>query len=395
MSEEGQEKEVLYSEGATSLFLAIEETDWRHALDLAEEHPEQVRTWVRSAGTENTTFTWSMWRRLPIHEACRRQAPAWLVASLLSIYPEAANLITQFGELPLHLAVESGAAPEVVNLVLVANWSGIVTRDNSGRAPMDIMAQGGELLLVDDNNRIVYESLMRCHKTYVDIQQKVQDEKTELKRKHNGQVTTLQRQHQEVLKQETEKSNLLMMHLEARELEIEQMKKIDEAKDTLLLEAHNEIASWKREVQALTTTITKLQEELANDIEHIDALEQELQEREKDIDGRDEFIECLSNDLRTISAIHEKDISESVLASEKAMRAMVSSQIVLQKHLSEQASNLSSLLRIRGIERPPEQKSDSINNGQEEKDEHPNDCGEVAASLKAAAMAALKPSTTC
>ena len=318
------------------------------------------------------------------------------MASLLSIYPEAANLITQFGELPLHLAVESGAAPEVVNLVLVANWSGIVTRDNSGRAPMDIMAQGGELLLLeDDNNRIVYESLMRCHKTYVDIQQKVQDEKTELKRKHNGQVTTLQRQHQEVLKQETEKSKLLMMHLEARELEIEQMKKIDEAKDTLLLEAHNEITSWKREVQALTTTITNLQEELANDIEHIDALEQELQEREKDIDGRDEFIECLSNDLRAISAIHEKDISESVLASEKAMRAMVSSQIVLQKQLSEQASNLSSLLRIRGIERPPELKSDSINNGQEEKDEHPNDCGEVAASLKAAAMAALKPSTTC
>jgi len=68
MSAEGQEKEVLHSEGATPLFLAIEETDWRQALDLAEDSPEQVRTWVRSAGTENTTFTWSMWRRLPVHE---------------------------------------------------------------------------------------------------------------------------------------------------------------------------------------------------------------------------------------------------------------------------------------------------------------------------------------
>jgi hypothetical protein len=67
-AQERQEKEVLHSEGATPLFLAIEETDWRHALDIAEEHPEQVRTWVRSAGTENTTFTWSMWRRLPVHE---------------------------------------------------------------------------------------------------------------------------------------------------------------------------------------------------------------------------------------------------------------------------------------------------------------------------------------
>jgi hypothetical protein len=67
-AQEIKETEVLYSEGATPLFLAIEETDWRQALDIAEAHPEQVRTWVRSTGTENTTFTWSMWRRLPIHE---------------------------------------------------------------------------------------------------------------------------------------------------------------------------------------------------------------------------------------------------------------------------------------------------------------------------------------
>jgi hypothetical protein len=64
----GDEKEVFYCEGATALFLAIEETEWRDALDIAEACPEQVRTWVRSTGTENTTFEWSMWRRLPIHE---------------------------------------------------------------------------------------------------------------------------------------------------------------------------------------------------------------------------------------------------------------------------------------------------------------------------------------
>lgn len=63
-----REKEVNYSDGATPLFLAIEETDFRQALDIVEADPEQVRTWVRSTGTENTTFTWSQWRRLPIHE---------------------------------------------------------------------------------------------------------------------------------------------------------------------------------------------------------------------------------------------------------------------------------------------------------------------------------------
>lgn len=63
-----KELEVIYSDGATPLFLAIEETEWRRALDIAEKNPEQVRTWIRSTGTENTTFAWSMWRRLPIHE---------------------------------------------------------------------------------------------------------------------------------------------------------------------------------------------------------------------------------------------------------------------------------------------------------------------------------------
>lgn len=62
------EKEVIHNEGVTRLFAAIEEAEWRDALDISEEHPEQVRTWVRSTGTENTTFEWSMWRRLPIHE---------------------------------------------------------------------------------------------------------------------------------------------------------------------------------------------------------------------------------------------------------------------------------------------------------------------------------------
>jgi hypothetical protein len=76
-----EETEVLYNNGATPLFLAVEETDWREALDIAEAYPEQVRTWVRSTGTENTTFEWSMWRRLPIHE----------VSAILCIEIPAAN----------------------------------------------------------------------------------------------------------------------------------------------------------------------------------------------------------------------------------------------------------------------------------------------------------------
>jgi len=60
--------EVSYQESVTELFLAIEEMEWRDAFDIVGADPDQVRTWVRSTGTENTTFNWSDWRRLPIHE---------------------------------------------------------------------------------------------------------------------------------------------------------------------------------------------------------------------------------------------------------------------------------------------------------------------------------------
>lgn len=60
--------EVIYNDSPTRLFLAIEEMNWDDAFDIIEEDPNQVQTWVRSKGSENTTFDWSVWRRLPIHE---------------------------------------------------------------------------------------------------------------------------------------------------------------------------------------------------------------------------------------------------------------------------------------------------------------------------------------
>lgn len=60
-------KEVMYQDGATPLFLAIEETRWRDALDIAESEPEQIPIWVRSMG-DSSSLNWSLWCRLPIHE---------------------------------------------------------------------------------------------------------------------------------------------------------------------------------------------------------------------------------------------------------------------------------------------------------------------------------------
>jgi len=298
----------------------------------------------------------------------------------------------------LHLAVESGGAPEVVNLILVANWEGIVSRDNSGRTPVDILDQCGEAIPPEDH-RFIHESLVRCRKTYLQLQQKFQEEQKDLQKKQDGQMSILEQQHQESLKQEHEKRTALVTDLGTREQTIEELIKFDQEKDALLLEANTEIASLRDEVDALTQMISKLRDELLQGLSHIDSLENELQEREKDIVNRDEFIECLAADLRAISAVHEHDVAESLQASETAMRAMVTSQITLQKQLTEQATNIKTLLNFRGIALPPEETMESSSSSeQEEKDEPVEpavDCSEVALALKAAAFEALKTSPTC
>ena len=63
--------DVLYSQGATLLFTACEETRWTDALDLIEHQPQMITQFVKSTGTANTTFGWALWRRLPIHEGGR------------------------------------------------------------------------------------------------------------------------------------------------------------------------------------------------------------------------------------------------------------------------------------------------------------------------------------
>lgn len=296
-------------------------------------------------------------------------------------------MTTQFGELPLHLAVECGAAPEVVNLIMVANWEAIVTPDTSGRIPTDLLDRG-ELLLLDDH-RIVHESLMRCHKAYTDMQQRGQDEQAALKRKLKAQLTTIHKQHQEALKSERQKQEEIQKQVTDLQAQIEDLKDVQLAKDKLVEECQRETQMWKERIETLTATIELLQEELVNEKDKIEELEDELDEREEQVANRDNLIALLSNDLREVSISHENDIMASVRAAEQSMRAMVSSQIALQKQLTGQAGNLRTLLTARGID--PSPVSEGLQ--QEEKDSNsdgPVDENDAATALAAAAMAALQ-----
>mmetsp|Transcript_3781 Transcript_3781/g.4193 ORF Transcript_3781/g.4193 Transcript_3781/m.4193 type:complete len:393 (+) Transcript_3781:181-1359(+) len=384
--------EVSYQESVTELFLAIEEMEWRDAFDIMQSHPNQVRTWVRSTGTENTTFNWSFWRRLPLHEACMRGAPAWLVSELLSKYSESAKMTTNLGEYPLHLAVDKACAPEVVNLIVVANWNAIVSQDQAGRTPLDIINRP-ELLKIE-HYRIIFESLGRCHETYMDIQKATQEEKAALKRKQKATFNAVSKRHQEELKVEYDKQAKLREDAVVLREEIENMKDLTKAKD-------HEIQKHLQENDVCMDAIRKLESkelcqrrELESAEDQVKVLLCKIEKKEERIHCKDTQIHVLSKDLRNIAVSNETDIMESLIETEQSMRTMVSNQIALQKLLSSKSRNLRSLLKQRGIAAPTIDNNNQLSEEKSTYDDEVNEGAAASAAMMAAALVALQPAAT-
>mmetsp|Transcript_33571 Transcript_33571/g.79161 ORF Transcript_33571/g.79161 Transcript_33571/m.79161 type:complete len:394 (-) Transcript_33571:2407-3588(-) len=390
MSEDDDKFEVIYEGSVTKLFLAIEEMEWRDALDIIESDPQQARIWVRSSGTEHTTFDWSVWRRLPIHEACMRRAPAWLVSALLAVFPESASMTTNLGEYPLHLAVDKACAPEVVNLIIVANWEAVVAQDQAGRTPIDIIDQT-ELLELEAN-RIILESLQRGRKTYIEIQNLAHDEKANLLKKHAATCNAVSKKHEEDLKREYAKQSKLENEIEKLKKQIHELTERTDSKDHELQKHILAKNRWLETIRELEVEKSDQYQQLEKERVQIKVLLFQIEQKEEEIQRKDKKIDILSIDLKSIAISNETDILESLIETEQSMRTMVSNQIALQKLLSSKSKGLKVLLKQRGID-VPDTDVQKTPKPQEEKAMHDDDAihDEAATNaMMAAAMAALQ-----
>ena len=52
----------------TSLYVSIEDCDWDAVIEKCKHFPEEVRTWVVSGSEGECSFSWCVWRRLPIRK---------------------------------------------------------------------------------------------------------------------------------------------------------------------------------------------------------------------------------------------------------------------------------------------------------------------------------------
>jgi len=394
MAESTDVSEVSHKESATELFLAIEEMEWRDAFDIMKSDPKQVRTWVNNSGTENTSFNCSGWRRLPIHEACMRRAPAWLVSDLILSFPESSSLTTNLGEYPLHLAVDKACAPEVVNLIIVANWNAVVAEDRAGRTPLDMIDQIESLQT--EGNQVIFESLKRCHKTYMEIQRAAREEKASLIRKQKAKSNAVSKLHQVELNAEHVKQTTMMEDIKKLKMEVNSMRELTKDKDHKI---QKNILARNRFMVTITELEAKeagQQRELEAERARIKVLLFRIEQKEEEIQRKDTKIDVLSKDLKSIVVSNETDVMESLMETEQSMRSMVSTQIALQKLLNSKSKGLKTLLKQRGIAVPDVHKPQPPELHQEEEsipdDDDGDDVHDAAASaaMMAAAMAALQ-----
>jgi hypothetical protein len=272
----------------------------------------------------------------------------------------------------------------------VAYWDGIITQDQSGRTPVEIL-DSTELLQQEDH-RIVFESLKRCHKAYTDFEKVAQGEQSAIKNKHKVTLSVVEGRHGEELRKEREKQDDMRRQMQDLEAKIEEQNKEIKVRDSKIDSFHAKEQTREKRAESLENTVANLQRKLQQEQQYTHLLVITLKEKEKDVIHRDKTIQSLSDDLRSIVVMQDQDIRTSLMETEISMRSMVSCQIALQKQLVGQTKNFKALLKKRGIAMPMSSIS-KISSQEEKEEQRPHeeiDPNEVANAVGVNAFAALR-----
>lgn len=283
-------------------------------------------------------------------KACRRQAPAWLVSALLSVYPEAAKCTTQFGELPLHLAVGSGASPEVVNLIIVANWEGIAARDKSGRTPVEIWDECE--LLVDDDHRVVFESLTRCRDTYNQFQGNWQRTVDILQRQHESALAALEKRHKVEMECADKKQAEMEIEMNKLHQSVELLTTENTDQDEKISGFAKVERTWLHRVDSLTQTVEQLQQEKAEEEENVEALHQLVEDKDEEIKTLSTKVRKLTKDIQHVMAWYDQT-DDGLVKTQESLQMMVDNYVEVHGKLTREREALQKLLTKRGIQPPP------------------------------------------
>ena len=349
---------ILYNDGATELFKCIEEGMWVRGTEILHSHPEQASIWILSTGTMNTTFNWSKWKRLPLHEAARRQPPADFMTLLIATFPDAVKAVTQFGELPLHLAVECGASPTVVNLLAVSNWRGCHETDQSGRTPLDVL-QENDSLLDPIEHKAVVDALSASALAYEQIVNEHSDEIQQLRDEHEIGLAAVRQQHDDDLLEEQDKQDKLLQQVAALQQQLS-------TANSVIARQQVEIHSYKSNEQLWKDNVSELEKERNKWMELYRTEHGTVQELRLDVFNRDQQALALSDqivDLQTciqrLANWHKTTVRKQIHKLKKSYDNAHSELLCFTNTLNDHNDDLQALLVDIGIDELPIKKAKS------------------------------------
>jgi hypothetical protein len=152
--------EVDYDKNLTELYQAITDQKWDRAVQVCRSDPVQAATWVVRHYEDDDEI---MWRFLPIHSACARQPPAYVVQALLKAYPDGAKCVDDQGMYALHYACGNQASRDVIRLLLVNFPEASTLADPRGMLPIHYLACWGP------SSVAVVDMLLVAHSDVVNV----------------------------------------------------------------------------------------------------------------------------------------------------------------------------------------------------------------------------------
>jgi predicted lactoylglutathione lyase len=343
------ESVVLHNEGATELFKCIEEVDWQRAATALSRHPEQAAVWVVSTGTVNTTFNWSLWKRLPLHEAARRQAPLEFMTALIRAHPAAVQRVTQFGELPLHLAVECGSHPSVVNLLAVHHWMGCHTTDQSGRTPFDILDEASSLLDPMEH-KAVYDALHASVLTYQQVCAQHADALAAREAQHAQGLEAVRRQHDADLALEMNQQEELVTQVTALSQQLTQQVSIVHEQERNVQNLQQDCRYWKDKVAQLELENAKWKQAHEQELGTVRELRDVLTARDAEAVALADRIVDLQTAMTRLAHWHQTTVQTQLTTVNQSFQTALSELSRFTTTLTDHEEDLQTLLFDMGVE---------------------------------------------
>ena len=248
------------------------------------------------------------------------------------------------------MAVETGASPEVVNLLVVAHWRGIVATDNSGRTP--ILDDNANIVLEEDDARVVQESLQRCVASYQEYQQEWEQQLQGRQDVYVAELQKLQEKHQQELQQERDKQASLVQELRLAQ---QDCVAIAQERDAALGKVQQEqrvVSLLRQDVLDQQTKVTSTRKQVAA----CEATVAQLHKLLKEKDGQQQTLRnrlvVLQEDLQNVYRMQQTQGMEALRVAQQDLAQVWESQQALRGKLSGQSQGLQVLLQRRGIPVP-------------------------------------------